>query len=71
MLVDWDPRHLYGKGFADAGRLEAFLSEVCTLSWHAQHDLGVPFSTSVPALVGDFPDRADEIRAWEDRFEEM
>jgi len=71
VLVDWDPRHLYRKVFLDADRMEVFLSQVCTPAWHAQHDLGVPFSSSIPALVSEYPEWADGIRAWEDRFEEM
>ena len=71
VLVDWDPRHLYHKVFADADRMESFLREVCTPAWLAQHDLGVPFCSSIPALVSAFPEWANEIQAWEDRFEEM
>lgn len=71
VLVDWDPRHLYRKVFSDAGRMEVFLRQVCTPAWHAQHDLGVPFSVSIPVLVSEYPEWADEICAWEDRFEEM
>ena len=71
VLVDWDPRHLYRKVFSDTDRMERFLSEVCTPAWHAQHDLGVPFSSSIPALVAEYPEWTDEIRAWEVRFEEM
>ncbi|MGA2520351.1 MAG: HAD-IA family hydrolase [Acidimicrobiales bacterium] len=71
VLVDWDPRHLYRKIFSDADRMESFLGEVCTPSWHAQHDLGVPLSSSIPALVSAFPEWSEEIHAWEDRFEEM
>ncbi len=71
VLVDWDPRHLYRKIFHDADWMETFLSQVCTPAWHRQHDLGVPFSTSVPALAAEHPEWADEIRAWADRFVEM
>jgi len=71
VLIDWDPRHLYRKIFHDADWMETFLSEVCTPAWHSQHDLGVPFSTSIPALGTEHPEWADEIRAWADRFAEM
>ena len=30
VLIEWDPRHLYRKIFADAGEMERFLSEVST-----------------------------------------
>lgn len=71
VLVDWDPRHLYRKVIADDARMEVFLREVCTPAWHAQHDLGVPFNSSVPALVIQHPEWTDEIQAWADRFQEM
>jgi 2-haloacid dehalogenase len=71
VLIDWDPRHLYRKIFRDDERMETFLSQVCTPTWHAQHDLGVPFSTSIPTLVTQHPEWSAEIRAWADRFEEM
>ena len=71
VLVDWDPRHLYRKILADDDRLETFLGQVCTPAWHAQHDRGVPFSSSIPAQVAAYPEWADEIRAWADRFPEM
>jgi 2-haloacid dehalogenase len=71
VLIEWDPRHLYRRILDDADRMEAFLSQVCTPAWHAKHDLGVPFSTSIPALTTEHPEWADEIRAWADRFAEM
>ena len=71
VLIDWDPRHLYRKVFHDVDRMEMFLTEVCTPAWHSQHDLGVPFSTSIPPLVAEHPEWADQIRAWADRFAEM
>ena len=44
---------------------------MCSPAWYAQHDLGVPFSSSIQALVTAHPEWAEEIRAWGDRFEEM
>jgi 2-haloacid dehalogenase len=71
VLIDWDPWHLYRKVIANDDRMETFLSQVCTPTWHAQHDLGVPFGSSNPALVTAHPEWAEEIRTWGDRFEEM
>lgn len=71
VLLDWDPRHLYRKLFDDKASMERFLSEVCTLEWHAAHDLGVPFATSCAALAIRHPEHADMIWAWGSRSEEM
>jgi 2-haloacid dehalogenase len=45
VLLDWDPRHLYRRLFADPGEMEDFLARVCTPDWHRAHDLGGDAST--------------------------
>ncbi len=72
VLLDWDPRHLYRKLFdGDEEAMERFLAEVCTLEWHAAHDLGVPFADSCARLAAEHPAQADLIWAWGRRSEEM
>jgi 2-haloacid dehalogenase len=71
VLIDWNPRYLYRKLIPDEAAMERFLSEVCTLEWHVQHDLGASYDETIPALVAQHPGWADEIRAWPDRFGEM
>lgn len=71
VLVDWDPRHLYRKVFDDDAEMEQFLAEVCTWEWHHQHDVGVPFSESIPALAGAFPEHRSLIAMWSARYLEM
>jgi 2-haloacid dehalogenase len=71
VVLDWDPLHLYAKLFADRAEAQAFLREVCTFEWHAQHDLGRPMSETVPQLCAEHPHRALEITAWQERYLEM
>lgn len=71
VLVDWDPRHLYRDVFDDEDEMERFLAEVCTLQWHFQHDRGVPFTETIPALCAEFPEHADVIRLWDERYLDM
>jgi 2-haloacid dehalogenase len=71
VLLDWNPRHLYRKLFADEDEMERFLADVCTLEWHAGHDLGIPFATSCARLAAAHPECADLIWAWGRRSEEM
>jgi 2-haloacid dehalogenase len=71
VLLDWDPRHLYRKLFDDEAAMERFLSEVCTLEWHAVHDRGVPAEQSCAALAAAHPEQAELIWAWARRSEEM
>jgi 2-haloacid dehalogenase len=71
VLLDWDPRHLYRKLFDDEADMDRFLAEVCTLDWHAAHDLGTPFEVSCAQLAAEHPEQADLIWAWGRRSEEM
>ena len=71
VLLDWDPRHLYRDVFDDEADVEHFLAEVCTLEWHWQHDRGIPFAETIPALCERFPEHADQIRLWDERYLDM
>lgn len=71
VFVDWNPRYLYRKLIPDEATMERFLSEVCTPAWHLQHDRGVDYAQSIPALVAGHPGWEPEIRAWAERFDEM
>jgi 2-haloacid dehalogenase len=71
VLLDWNPRYLYRQLFEDEDSMERFLGEVCTLEWHAAHDLGVPYAQSCLDLAQRHPEQADLIWAWSRRSEEM
>lgn len=71
VLMDWNPRYVYRTLFGDEESMERFLSEVCTMDWHAAHDRGVPFDRSCAALAAAHPDQAELIWAWATRSEEM
>lgn len=71
VLIEWDPRHLYRKIFADADRMEWFLTEVCTPDWNLEQDRGRLFADAVALLAKDYPDLAEEIAAYDRRWEEM
>ncbi|MFZ0091360.1 MAG: HAD family phosphatase [Solirubrobacteraceae bacterium] len=71
VLLDWDPRHLYRKLIDDEDEMERFLADICTLEWHAGHDLGVPFATSCARLAAAHPECSELIWAWGRRSEEM
>jgi 2-haloacid dehalogenase len=71
VLLDWDPRYLYRKLIDDDAEMERFLAEVCTMEWHAAHDLGVPVAESCAALAAAHPEYAELINAWGERSEEM
>ena len=71
VLVEWDPRRLYRKIFSDESEMEAFLKNVCSPEWNLTLDKGKPFKQAVAERIALFPEYADEIRAFDDRWEEM
>jgi 2-haloacid dehalogenase len=71
VVIDWNPRYLYRTLLPDDAAVEAFLGEVCTPEWHHRHDEGRPMAEGVAELVDAFPDRAELIRAYVDRWDDM
>jgi 2-haloacid dehalogenase len=71
VLVDWNPRYLYRRMFADEGTMEHFLGNVCTRAWNEEQDAGRPFREGVELLVARHPRHALEIRAYDCRWGEM
>jgi len=72
VVIDWNPRYLYRKLFnGDETAMESFLAVVCTPSWNAQQDAGRSFADGCDSLKRLYPDKADLIDAWYQRYEEM
>jgi 2-haloacid dehalogenase len=70
VLLDWNPRHLYRKLFADEERMEWFLANICTPAWNLEQDRGRSFAEAVRELVGRHPEWEREIRAFDERWGE-
>jgi 2-haloacid dehalogenase len=71
VLLDWNPRYLYRKLLADDAAVEEFLGAVCTQAWNEQQDAGRPLAEATAALIAEHPHRADLIRCFYERWEEM
>lgn len=71
VLIDWNPRHLYRRLFADEAEMEKFLSEVCTPHWNEQQDAGRSFAEAVEMLVCEHSAHEEMIRAFWQRWPEM
>ncbi|MBS0222947.1 MAG: HAD family phosphatase [Proteobacteria bacterium] len=71
VLIDWNPRHLYRKLFADPAEMERFLSEVTTNQWHVLQDHGGDPAEATRRLQACHPDKKDLIAAFYGRFDEM
>lgn len=71
VLIEWDPRHLYRKIFANEAEVEHFLANICTFEWHLAHDYGVSFEENGARLKAQHPEHADLIDMWASRYHEM
>lgn len=71
VLIDWEPRRLYRRIFAEEAAMERFLAEICTPAWNAELDRGRPFAEAVAELVARHPEQEGAIRAWWERWIEM
>jgi 2-haloacid dehalogenase len=71
VLIDWNPRHLYKKLFADEGEMEYFLTHIATGEWNEEQDAGRSLKEGTEWLIARHPDHEKAIRAFYDRWEEM
>ncbi len=71
VLIDWNPRHLYRKLFADETAMETFLTTVCTQEWNERQDAGRTFTEAAAVLCAQHPHHAQLIEAFGVRFDEM
>ncbi len=72
VLVHWDPRLAYAPLFKDRNEeLDYFLSEICNLEWHTQHDLGIPFPDNIRLLQKQHPHYAEMIGVYESEWDNM
>jgi 2-haloacid dehalogenase len=70
VLIRWDPRLLYRKLIAEEGELDHFLAHVCAPEWNLEMDAGKSFAQGVAERVALHPDKADLIRAFDERWTE-
>jgi 2-haloacid dehalogenase/putative hydrolase of the HAD superfamily len=71
VIVRFDPHALYDTIFSDPAERDAFLTEVCSMPWHVEHDRGAAMADTIPALIARHPHYANAISAWRDRAGEM
>lgn len=71
VLIRWDPRNLYRKLISGDAEVERFLATVCTEEWNERQDAGRTFAEAEAEAIARHPDKADLIRAWHARFDEM
>ena len=68
VLVQWSIRNLYAKLIDDPARLDWFLAHVATEDWNFEHDAGKPLAQLVAERSALFPDEADLIALYPQRW---
>ena len=71
VLIDWNPEHLYKKIISDEKQRRWFLENITTSAWNEEQDAGRPLKVATELLVEQFPEYADNIRAYYGRWPEM
>jgi 2-haloacid dehalogenase len=71
VLLDWDPRRLFGELIDDPEELDHFLDTICTREWHYAQDRGGSTVAATAALQQQHPEYADLIGAYYSRWPEM
>jgi 2-haloacid dehalogenase len=71
VAIDWNPRHLYRKVFADEAEMEWFLTHVCHGEWNLEQDRGRSFADAVKEATARHPQYAREIALYDERWAEM
>jgi 2-haloacid dehalogenase len=71
VLIDWNPRYLYRKLFADEAAMEWFLAEVCHGAWNEEQDRGRSFAAGIAEAATRHPAYRPLIEAYFARWGEM
>jgi 2-haloacid dehalogenase len=71
VVLAWNPEHLYARLIPDPVERRWFLTEICTRAWNDEQDRGRSVAEGTAVLLARFPDQADRIRAYYDRWAEM
>ncbi|MEL7128265.1 MAG: HAD family phosphatase [Pseudomonadota bacterium] len=71
VVLDWSPERLYQQLIPDAAERKFFLSEICSMDWHMEHDRGISFAENALPLIAEYPDHEALIRAWSARWMDM
>ncbi|MDX9731200.1 MAG: HAD family phosphatase [Bdellovibrionales bacterium] len=71
VLIDWNPRYVYGRLTSDDSKIEHFLKEVATGEWNSQMDAGNLFQNAIDARALEFPEWRDWLQMWRDEWPTM
>jgi len=71
VLIHWDPKRLYSQFFDDPAQVGWFLDNVCHSAWNLELDRGRAYEEAIAERTAMFPEYAAEIRAYDERWDEM
>ena len=71
VLIDWNPRYLYQKIWEEEKKVDWFLSEICDSDWNEEQDAGRSLLEGTVIKIQEYPEHAEPIKAYYDRWEEM
>ena len=68
VLLRWNPRNLFRKTFDNEARMERFLATALAMDFVAHTDIVADFSEAVAARARAFPEFADQLRLFDQRW---
>lgn len=77
VLVDWNPRYVYGKettwphSDSSLAPIDYFLNHVATGEWNSSMDAGVLFQQAIDQRKASFPQWAEYLQKWRDEWPTM
>ena len=71
VLIDWNSEYLFRKLIPDEEKRKTFFSDICTAEWNEEQDGGRSIADATSLLIQQYPDHADLIIAYYDRWVEM
>lgn len=71
VLIHYDPNLPFSRVIPDAEERAWFFANVCTHEWNLEQDRGRSWSDAEALLIGTFPEREEQIRAFRKYWPEM
>ncbi|MDP3896000.1 MAG: HAD family phosphatase [Mesorhizobium sp.] len=71
VLIHYDPDLPFSRIIPDEGRRRWFFENVCTSAWNLEQDRGRGWAEAEALLIAEYPDEADNIRAFRGHWHEM
>ena len=71
VLIHYDPNLPYSRIIPDEEERRWFFANVCTHEWNLEQDRGRTWEDAEALLIGQFPEREEQIRAFRKHWPEM